>query len=85
MYHWVCKYGEYPLGHPILKTEHFQEISATNRPYKGLIKCHILPPKDLFHPVLPYRAKGKLTFPSAETAPRSKVLVSANTPMKSGC
>ena len=34
----------------------------------GLIKVNILPPKDLLHPVLPYRSKkGKLLFPLCST------------------
>ena len=31
--------------------------------YFGLAKCTLLPPHGLFHPVLPYRHAGKLTFP----------------------
>ena len=31
--------------------------------YFGLAKCTVLPPHGLFHPVLPYRHAGKLTFP----------------------
>ncbi|EFA12679.1 hypothetical protein TcasGA2_TC010703 [Tribolium castaneum] len=29
----------------------------------GFIKCRILPPQNLYHPVLPYKCNGKLTFP----------------------
>ena len=29
----------------------------------GLIKCKILPPNNLYFPVLPYRCRGKLLFP----------------------
>ncbi|GBM48104.1 hypothetical protein AVEN_34422-1 [Araneus ventricosus] len=28
-----------------------------------IVKCSILPPRGLYHPVLPFRSKGKLTFP----------------------
>ena len=31
--------------------------------YFGFAKCTVLPPHGLFHPVLPYRHAGKLTFP----------------------
>ena len=31
--------------------------------YFGLAKCTVLPPDDLYHPVLPYRHQAKLTFP----------------------
>ena len=27
------------------------------------MKCKVLPPKDLYLPLLPYRARGKLLFP----------------------
>ena len=30
--------------------------------YEGLIKCKVLPPKALFHPVLPCKVNGKLLF-----------------------
>ena len=50
--------------------------------YEGLIKCMILPPSNLYHPVLPFRNdKGKLLFPlcrkctedkTAKTCPHSK-------------
>ena len=47
------------VGHPRIITENFDDIST----YFGLIKCTVLPPRGLFHPVLPYRTKGKLMFP----------------------
>ncbi|XP_074115793.1 uncharacterized protein LOC141538310 [Cotesia typhae] len=34
---------------------------------EGLIKCRVLPPRNLFHTVLPYRAHGKLFFPLCKT------------------
>ncbi|XP_077270142.1 uncharacterized protein LOC143901589 [Temnothorax americanus] len=30
--------------------------------FDRLIRCRVLPPRDLFHPVLPYRVRGKLLF-----------------------
>ena len=62
----MCKYGEFPIGHPTIITENFEPISATRRPYKGMIRCRILPPRGLFHPVLPYRT-DKLMFPLCAT------------------
>ena len=47
------------VGHPRIITENFEDIST----YFGLIKCTVLPPRGLFHPVLPYRTPGKLMFP----------------------
>ena len=43
----------------------YTEIEANLRDetYFGLIKCLVLPPRDLLIPVLPFRANGKLLFP----------------------
>ena len=54
------KKGKYPLGHPDIYTRvPVRDFSQ----YFGLAKIDILPPPDLFHPVLPFRCGGKLTFP----------------------
>jgi hypothetical protein len=37
------------------------------KPYHGIVKCQVLVPADLLHPVLPYRSKGKLLFPNCRT------------------
>ncbi|CAB4018178.1 DNA polymerase [Paramuricea clavata] len=63
LYPWCNKYGEYPVGHPEIITENFQPISD----YFGLVKCSVLPPRALYHPVLPYRTQGKLMFPLCRT------------------
>ena len=57
------KYGEYPLGHPEIVTENFAPVED----YFGLVKCSVLPPRALYHPVLPYRTQGKLIFPLCRT------------------
>ena len=51
------------MGHPEIITENFADIST----YFGLIKCTVLPPRGLLHPVLPYRTKDKLMFPLCKT------------------
>ena len=51
------------VGHPVIITENFDDISL----YFGLIKCTVLPPRGLLHPVLPYRTQGKLMFPLCKT------------------
>ena len=60
LYPWVNKNAEYPLGHPEIifnpSIEDFED-------YFGLAKVSILPPYELFHPVLPVRIGEKLTFP----------------------
>lgn len=54
-----CKYFKIPIGHPTVHTgPEFPDIATTN----GIIKCRVLPPRNLFHPVLPLRYHGKLIF-----------------------
>ncbi len=56
----VNKYCEYPLGHSAI----IMEPANTLDGYFGLVKCTVIPPRDLFHPVLPYcHPDGKLMFP----------------------
>ena len=49
----------YPTGQPTIIRENFEPISN----YFSLIKCKVLAPANLYHPVFPARAKGKLFFP----------------------
>ena len=64
LYPWTNKNCSYPVGHPkILHEPGTTDIS----PYFGLVKCKILPPYGLYHPVLPHRSGGKLTFPLYRT------------------
>ena len=58
LYPFVQKYGIYPEGHPTVITENF-----SNKKYFGLIKCKIIPPRKLYHPVLPAKINNKLKFP----------------------
>ena len=58
LYPWVNKMGKMPLGHPLIITENFKELHA----YKGLMKCKVIPPKGLLHPVLPCKVNVKLLF-----------------------
>ena len=57
LYPFVCKYGLFPLGHP---TAFYKEDIPDT--VQGLLKCKILPPKRLYHPLLPTRIDGKLMF-----------------------
>lgn len=65
LYPWVCKNGKYPVGHPevFIGDNCPQDISQLD----GLIKCKILPPQNLFHPVLPTRLNNKLYFALCRT------------------
>ena len=59
LYPFVNKTKKYPIGHPVIIRENFEDISN----YLGFVKCKVLAPSNLYHPVLPVRAKGKLFFP----------------------
>ena len=62
LYPYVCKYGLFPLGHPTIYSQ--ENIEKDNiRKYCGLIKCKVLPPTNLYHPVLPQKCSQKLMFP----------------------
>jgi len=63
LYPWSNKYGEFLVGHPEVILENFKPINKRSKPYNGLIKCAILAPKNLLHPLLPYRSKGKMMVP----------------------
>ena len=57
----INKYFKFPIGHPVIYVgDACRDIDAMLR-MEGLIKC-ILPPKALYHPVLPFRCDSKLLF-----------------------
>jgi hypothetical protein len=74
MYPSVNYYDMYPVGHPIrviapkdytpgkitLEKGYLKEYEPGN--YFGVMKCKILPPKQLFIPVLPEHVDGKMLF-----------------------
>ena len=60
LYPTVNYYDEYPVGHPIHIRKDFKPLQE--KPYFGFVKCKVVPPKDLYHPVLPHKAHGKLIF-----------------------
>ena len=64
LYPWVNKTAEYPVDHPVIIT---QPANQDLSDYFGLATVDILPPSELFHPVLPVRSGGKLTFPLCRT------------------
>lgn len=60
----------FPVGVPrVLKREHFDGLrfpwtASTDNPYRGMLYCRVLPPRDLRIPVLPYKTfSGALMFP----------------------
>ena len=60
LYPWVCKYFKFPVGHPTIHLD-CGEVQAMLAK-QGLVRCMVLPPRDLYHPVLPYRWKGRPLF-----------------------
>ena len=63
LYPYVNKNARYPVGHPVIITDNFQDMSQ----YFGIAKVKILPPRNLYLPVLPYKDGGKLKFPLCRT------------------
>lgn len=63
LYPWTNKYCSYPLGHGEIISDNFGPLEQ----YFGLVKCTVLPPRGLYHPVLPYRSNNKLLFPLCRT------------------
>lgn len=52
--------SKFPVCHP----EIISQLDHTDiTKFFGLAKCTVLPPEKLFHPVLPMKLNGKLTFP----------------------
>ena len=73
LYPWVNKYCCYPVGHPTVITQF--EDATDLRDYFGLVKVTILPPRGLYHPVLPLRQGGKLTFPLCRTCVETQMVL----------
>ena len=62
LYPYICNYFKFPIGHPVVHVgDTCKDIPACLQ-MEGLIKCSILPPTDLYHPVLPLRCNNKLLF-----------------------
>jgi hypothetical protein len=69
LYPYINKYGIYPIGHP----EIINKFSSTDiSKYQGIIKCVVLPPRKLFHPVLPTKQGLKLVFGLCNTCMNTK-------------
>jgi len=62
VYPYICKYFKFPIGHPIIHVGAACVYIEACLKMEGLIKCKIVPPNDLYHPVLPYRRDKKLLF-----------------------
>jgi len=55
LYPYKCKYFKFPIGHSCIHVgDTYKDVEACLR-MNGLIMCTIVPPQNLYHPVLPYR------------------------------
>ena len=62
LYPYVCKYFKFPIGHPVIHVGAICKSIYTCLQMEELTKFTIVPPMDLYHPVLPYRWNKKLLF-----------------------
>ena len=53
LYPTVQYYQKYPIGHPTKKFN----LEKYDKSWNGLIKCKVVPPRKLYHPVLPQQIK----------------------------
>ena len=68
LYPTVNKYDRYPAGHPTIIEKDFKEMTE----YFGIAKLSIVPPRQLYHPVLPCKIGRKLVFPLCRTCATKK-------------
>jgi hypothetical protein len=62
LYPYVCKYFKFPIGHPVIHVgDECLDIQAMLQK-DGLLKCSILPSRQLYHPVLSFRCSNILLF-----------------------
>lgn len=69
LYPAVQKYDCFPVGHPEIITENFTDINQ----YFGIVKCTVLPPQNLFLPVLGVKMHSKLLFPLCYSCAKGKL------------
>jgi G:T-mismatch repair DNA endonuclease (very short patch repair protein) len=55
LYPTVQNYDEFPIGHPVKIIP--KPGTSFNPNWFGIMRCKILPPRGLYHPVLPYKQK----------------------------
>ena len=67
---YICNNGKFPVGHPTVYVG--ADCPPECLPREGIIKCRVLPPRKLYHPVLPYKSNSKLMFPLCYTCTDTK-------------
>ena len=88
LYPAVMKYKRYPIGHPQRVINRFKGITVEKcqgnciynkcegkhlkLPYFGIMKAKFIPPRNVYHPVLPVRINGKLMFPLCYTCAKNE-------------
>jgi len=60
LYPWVCKYFKFPVGHPTIYLECAYVEAMLGK--EGLVRCTVLPPRNLYHHVLSHTCDGPLIF-----------------------
>lgn len=77
LYPYINKYFKYPVGHPeILLNDKLQGVTVFNT--EGLFKVLVLPPRNLYHPVLPIKMHQKLMFILCYTCAKDKLQSDCN-------
>jgi len=61
LYPYMCKHGKFRVGHPKVYVGADCQYDCLDR--EGIMKCKVLRPRKLYHPVLPYKCNSKLMFP----------------------
>lgn len=73
LYPTVQFYDHYPVGHPVK----IYNPDYYNKKWYGFIKCKVIPPRKLYHPVLPAKIhtgkSEKLLFPLCYTCAKNKM------------
>src|SRR5690606_9409537 len=60
LYPYICSIGPFPVGKP----EYIiYDFDYSLKSYFGFVHCKVLPPKNLYHPVLGTNARNKFIFP----------------------
>lgn len=67
LYPYICKNGKFPVGHPRVYAGEKACRELTGPDYdlgtiEGIVLCSVLPPTDLYHPVLPVHIGKKMVF-----------------------
>jgi hypothetical protein len=62
LYPYICKYFKFLIEHPTIHVGDACVDKEACLKMEGLIKCVVVPPKGLYHPVHPFRHNQKLLF-----------------------